>query len=81
MTASQRATDEADRPTVEKIREILGLWKAWVVAVGSVGVAVYAALNPELAPGGYVPIFLVLAAAAVLFGVQKLDFTRDPLPL
>ncbi|MFC5366176.1 hypothetical protein [Salinirubrum litoreum] len=81
MTASHQPTDESDRSTVEKASEFLGLWKTWIVAAGSVAIAVYAGLNPELAPGGYVPIFLAFAAAAVLYGVQKLDFTADPLPV
>jgi hypothetical protein len=81
MTASHQATDESDRSTVEKAGEALGLWKTWIVALGSVAVAVYAGLNPEMTPGGYVPIFLSFAATAVLFGIQKLEFTGDPLPV
>lgn len=81
MPATHQPTDESDRSTVEKAKEFLGLWKTWIVAVGSVAIAVYAGLNPELAPGGYVPIFLTFALTAVLFGVQKLGFTTDPLPV
>lgn len=64
---------------VETAKDLLGQWKSWLVVAGSLALVAFAYGANDPAPPGYVPIFALVALAALAVGIERMNAAPNPI--